>query len=57
MPTDQQDAYRSVVVAIFCGGLYLLADAISRILIQQALFELWFRYKTVVAPPLALWVR
>ena len=44
MPTDPQDAYRSVVVAIFCSGLYLLGDAIARILIQQALFEVWFRH-------------
>ena len=44
MPTDPQDAYRSVVVAIFCSGRYLFGDAIARILMQQALFRLWFRY-------------
>ena len=44
MPTDPQAAYRSVVVAIFCSGLYLLGDVIARILMQQVLFRLWFRY-------------
>ena len=39
MPTDPLDAYRSVVVAIFCSGLYLLGDAIARILMQQALLK------------------
>ena len=42
--SDPQDTYRSVVVALFCGGLYLLADAIARSLIQQSLFEIWFHY-------------
>ena len=44
MATDPQDAYRSVVVAIFCSVLYLLGDAIARILMQHALFRLRFRY-------------
>ena len=30
MSSDPQDTYRSIVVAIFCGGLYLIADAIAR---------------------------
>ena len=43
MPTDPQDAYRSIVAAIFCSGLYLIAHGIAQILMQQALFRLWFR--------------
>ena len=42
--SDPQDTYRSVVVAIFCGGFYLLADTIARGLIRQSLFEIWFHY-------------
>ena len=37
-----QDTYRSVVVAILCGGLYMLDHARAEQLIQQALFEVWF---------------
>ena len=44
MPTDTQDAYRSVVAAIFCSGLYLIAHGIAQILMQQTLFRLWYRY-------------
>ena len=44
MPTDPQDAYRSVVAAIFCSGLYLIAHGIAQIRMQQTLFRLWFRY-------------
>ena len=44
MPTDPQDAYRSVVAAIFLSGLYLIAHGITQMLMHQALFELWFRY-------------
>ena len=29
------DTYRSIVVAIFYGGLYMIADAIARSLIQR----------------------
>ena len=40
MPTDPQDlVYRSVVAAIFCSGLYLIAHGIAQSLMQQALFE------------------
>ena len=44
MPTDPQDAYRSIVAAIFCSGIYLIAHGIAQLLMQQALFRLWFRY-------------
>ena len=44
MSIDPQDAYRSVVVAIFCSGLNLLGDVLAGILILQVLFRLWFRY-------------
>ena len=45
MSSDPQDTtYRSVIVAAVCSGLYLIADAIARSLIQQSLFRLWFQY-------------
>ena len=39
---DPQDTYRSIFVALLCGGLHMLADAIARHLILQSLFGVCF---------------
>ena len=39
MSTDEQDAYRSIVAAIFISGLYLIAHGIAQQLMKQKLFE------------------
>ena len=41
MPTDEQDAYRSIVAAIFISGLYLIAHGITQQLMKEQLFRLW----------------